>query len=301
MTTRDGKDPQGQERWGSRLGFVLATAGAAVGLGNIWRFPSVTAESGGGAFVAVFLLVILLIGVPGLMAELALGRRAKRNAVDAFAAIRPGTRWTGVGALALMASFLILSYYAVIAGWVLAYVFKALAGSLGGLDVEGLGQAYAALSHHPWHPVAWQAAFIALTAAVVMGGVRAGIERWSRVLMPGLIVLLLLLAGRVLFLDGALAGLAWYLRPHWDDVGGHTLLRALGQVFFSFGLGMGVMITYGSYLDGGEDIHRSTVYVAVADAGVALLAGAVVIPALFAFGLPIQGGPGSCSWRCRGC
>jgi NSS family neurotransmitter:Na+ symporter len=292
VATTDDKDAQEQERWGSRLGFVLATAGSAVGLGNIWRFPSVTAESGGGAFVALFLLVIVLIGVPGLMAELALGRRAKRNAVDTFLAIRPGTRWAGVGGLALVASFLVLSYYAVIAGWVLAYVFKALTGSLRGLDAAGLGEAYAALSRHPWHPVAWQAVFMALTAAVVMGGVRSGIERWSRVLMPGLIVLLLLLAARVLFLDGALTGVVWYLRPHWDDIGGHTLLRAIGQVFFSFGLGMGVMITYGSYLDSGEDIHRGTVYVAVADAGVALLAGAVVIPALFAFGLPVQGGAG---------
>jgi NSS family neurotransmitter:Na+ symporter len=292
MATQNRMDEQGQERWGSRAGFVLATAGSAVGLGNIWRFPSVTAENGGGAFVAVLLLVILLIGVPGLMAELALGRRGKRNAVDAFLAVRPGSPWAGVGVLALLASFLVLSYYAVIAGWVLAYVVKALTGSLGGLDAAGLGEVYTALAHHAWHPVAWQASFLALTAAVVMGGVRAGIERWSRVLMPGLIVLLALLAGRVLLLDGAGDGVAWFLRPHWDDVGGHTLLRALGQVFFSFGLGMGVMVTYGSYLDRDEDIHRSAVYVAVADAGVALLAGLVVIPALFAFGLPIQGGAG---------
>jgi NSS family neurotransmitter:Na+ symporter len=281
-----------QERWGSRLGFVLATAGSAVGLGNIWRFPSVTAESGGGAFVAAFLLIILLIGVPGLMAELALGRAAARNAVDAFLAIRPGTRWAGIGALALAAAFLILSYYAVIAGWVLAYVAKGLTGSLHGQDAAALGEVYTALAGHPWHPVAWQAAFLALTAAVVTGGVRAGIERWSRVLMPGLVLLLLVLAVRVLFLDGALPGLAWFLRPHWEDVGWPTLLRAVGQVFFSFGLGMAVMITYGSYLDPGEDIHRSALWVAGADAGVALLAGAVVIPALFAFGLPVQGGAG---------
>ena len=290
--TRAREAGQGQERWGSRLGFVLATAGSAVGLGNIWRFPSVTAESGGGAFVALYLLVILLICVPGLMAELALGRRAKRNAVDAFLVVRPGTPWAWVGVLALVASFLVLSYYAVIAGWVLAYVGKALTGSLRGLDAAGLSEAYAAVSRHPWHPMVWHASFMALTAAVVMSGVRSGIERWSRVLMPGLIALLALLAGRVLFLDGALDGLVWFLRPHWDDVGWHTLLRAMGQVFFSVGLGMGVMVTYGSYLDSGEDIHRSTVYVAVADAGVALLAGAVVIPALFAFGLPIQGGAG---------
>lgn len=263
-----------------------------MGLGNVWRFPSVTAESGGGAFVALFLLVILLVGVPGLMAELALGRRGQRNTVDAFLAVRAGTVWAGAGVLALAASFLILSYYAVIAGWVLAYVVKALTGSLRGLDAAGLAETYAGLAHHPWQPVAWQAAFLGLTAAVVVGGVREGIERCSRVLMPGLVILLALLAVRVLFLEGAPAGLVWFLHPHWEDVGWGTLLRAMGQVFFSFGLGMGVMVTYGSYLGGQEDLHRSAVAVAAADAAIALLAGAAVIPALFAFGMPIQGGSG---------
>lgn len=292
MAASNGRDTREPERWGSRFGFVLATAGAAVGLGNIWRFPSAAAENGGGAFVALFLLVIVVIGVPGLMAELSLGRRTGRNALDAFFAVRPRTWWAVAGALALLASFLVLSYYAVIAGWVLAYVFKALSGSLRGLDAPALRETYAEFVRHPWQPVVWQAGFLALTAAVVVGGVRRGIERWSRVLMPGLVVLLAVLAARVLLLDGAWEGLVWLFRPHWEDVSGRAVLRAMGQVFFSFGLGMGVMITYGSYLDRGEDIHRSTVYVAVADASVALLAGAVVIPALFAFGLPVEGGAG---------
>jgi len=151
-----------RERWGSRVGFVLATAGSAVGLGNIWRFPSAAAENGGGAFVALFLLVVLVVGVPGLMAELGLGRRAACNALDAFLAVRPRTWWAVAGALALFGSFLVLSYYAVIAGWVLAYVFKALGGSLRDLDAPALRDAYAAFVGHPWHPVAWQAAFLAL-------------------------------------------------------------------------------------------------------------------------------------------
>ncbi|HUF92662.1 MAG TPA: sodium-dependent transporter [Candidatus Limnocylindria bacterium] len=292
MAASGGGGTHEPERWKSRSGFVLATAGSAVGLGNIWRFPSAAAENGGGAFVALFLLVIVLVGVPGLMAELSLGRRTGRNALDAFFSVRPRTWWAAAGALALLASFLVLSYYAVIAGWVLAYVFKALTGSLRGLDAPALRDTYADFVGHPWQPVVWQAAFLALTAAVVVGGVRRGIERWSRVLMPGLVVLLAILAVRVLLLEGAWEGLVWLFRPHWEDVSGRAVLRAMGQVFFSFGLGMGVMITYGSYLDRGEDIHRSTVYVAVADAGVALLAAAVVIPALFAFGLPVEGGAG---------
>jgi NSS family neurotransmitter:Na+ symporter len=280
------------ERWGSRLGFILATAGSAVGLGNIWRFPSVTAENGGGAFVVLFVIVILLVGVPGLMAELALGRHTGRNAVDAFLAVRPRSAWAVTGALALVASFLLLSYYAVIAGWVLAYTAKALTGALHRLDARALRETFASLAGHPWHPVAWQGAFLALTGAVVLGGVRQGIERWSTVLMPGLVLLLLGLALRVLTLEGAPEGVVWFLRPHWDEIGPRALLRALGQVFFSFGLGMGVMITYGSYLDRDHDIHRSVLLVAAADTGIALLAGLIVIPALFAFGLPIEGGAG---------
>lgn len=292
MTTGRSAPVPGVERWGSRLGFVAATAGSAIGLGNIWRFPSLAADNGGGAFVAVFLLVILVIGVPALMAELTLGRRARSNALDAFLTIRPGTRWAAAGALALLASFLILSYYAVVAGWVLAYMVHAATGTLAGQDAVALADTYAALAGHTWRPMAWQAAFLVLTALVVVGGVRAGIERWSRILLPGLLVLLLVLAARVLTLDGAPAGAAWLFRPHWEDVTWQTVLRAVGQVFFSFGLGMGVMITYGSYVAPDEDIHRSAVYVAGADAGVALLAATVVVPALFAFGLPVQGGPG---------
>jgi NSS family neurotransmitter:Na+ symporter len=226
------------------------------------------------------------------MAELTLGRHTGRNALDAFLAVRPRTPWAVAGALALLASFLVLSYYAVIAGWVLAYVFKALAGSLRGLDVPALRDVYTAFVGHPWQPVTWQAAFLALTAAVVVGGVRGGIERRSRILMPGLVVLLAMLAVRVFLLDGAWEGLVWLFRPHWEEISARALLRAMGQVFFSFGLGIGVMITYGSYRPRTEDIHRSTVYVAAADAGVALLAAGVVIPALFAFSLPVEGGAG---------
>lgn len=280
------------ERWGSRLGFILATAGSAVGLGNIWRFPSVAAENGGGAFVVLFVCVILLVGVPGLMAEVALGRHTRRNPVDAFLAVRPRSSWAWVGVLAVVASFLVLSYYAVIAGWVLAYTFMAVTGSLAGLDARALQETFAALAGHPWHPVAWQAAFLTLSGAVVTAGVRRGIERWSKILMPGLVLLLLVLAIRVFALEGAPEGIAWLLRPHWEDLSGRALLRAMGQVFFSFGLGMGVMVTYGSYLPRDHDIHRSVLLVAIADAGIALLAGLIVIPALFAFRLPVEGGSG---------
>jgi NSS family neurotransmitter:Na+ symporter len=284
--------PPASERWGSRTGFVLATAGSAVGLGNIWRFPSAAADNGGGAFVLLFLALILVVGIPGLMAELTLGRHTHRNPVDAFLALRPRSPWGAVGALSVAAAFLILSYYSVIAGYVLAYTGRAAAGTLTGLDPAGLARAYETLAGHPWHPVAWHGIFLLITGAVVIGGVRGGIERWAKILMPALIILLMVLVLRVLTWDGALEGAVWLLAPRWGDVTWPTLLRAMGQVFFSFGLGMGVMITYGSYMDAREDISRGALYVAVADAGIALLSALIVIPALFAFGRPVEGGAG---------
>jgi NSS family neurotransmitter:Na+ symporter len=274
------------------MGFILASTGSAVGLGNIWRFPSTAAENGGGAFVLLFLVAMVLVGVPALMAELALGRRTGRNAVDAFLAIRRGRAWGLVGALGVLAAFLILSYYSVIAGWVLAYCVKAVRAEFAGSSAPRLAAAFAEFAGHSWQPVAWHAAFMVLTAGVVLGGVRHGIERWAKLLMPGLIGLLLVLLSRVLTLDGALAGAAWFMQPHWDQVTWQAVLRATGQVFFSLSLGMGVMITYGSYLDRAEDIPRSAVYVAAADTGIALLSGTIVISALFAFGLPVEGGAG---------
>jgi len=276
------------DRWGSRLGFVLASAGSAVGLGNIWRFPSVAAENGGGAFVLLFLLV----GVPALMAEMALGRRTRRNPVDAFATLRPRSRWALVGAVGVCASFVILSYYSVIAGWILAYALMAVRGDLIGLDAAALAQTYASLASHPWRPVFWHGVFMALTVAVVAGGVRRGIERWAKILMPALVALLVVLGVRALTLDAAREGAVWFFTPRWNLLTWPAVIRATGQVFFSFSLGMGVMITYGSYLGRTEDIPRSAAYVAAADAAIALLAGMIVIATLFAFDLPIQGGPG---------
>ncbi|MDQ7858151.1 MAG: sodium-dependent transporter [Armatimonadota bacterium] len=280
------------EQWGSRVGFVLASAGSAVGLGNIWRFPSVAADNGGGAFVLLFLFVILLVGAPALMAEMALGRHTRRNPVDAFASLRPRSRWALAGGLGVLASFVILSYYSVIAGWVLAYALMAVRGDLVGQDATALGQTYANLAGHPWRPVFWHAIFMAMTVAVVAGGVRRGIERWAKILMPALVALLVVLGVRTLTLDAAREGAVWFFTPRWDLFTWSSVVRATGQVFFSFSLGMGVMITYGSYLGRAEDIPRSAAYVAAADAAIALLAGMIVIATLFAFGLPVQGGPG---------
>lgn len=286
-----GLDASARGQWQSKLGFVMATAGAAVGLGNIWRFPILVAENGGGAFVAIYLILVAAVGIPAMMAEVALGRRCQRNCIGAFRLLTPGSRWPLVGGLGVATSFIILSYYSVIAGWTLGYIGLAATGRLLGLDGEGLARVHAALTADPAAALGWHLVFMALTVAVVALGVSAGLERWSRLLMPCLLVLLILLLVRVWTLPGAMAGIAWFLRPDWSEVGPGTVLKALGQLFFSLSLGMGALVTYGSYLRRGTDIPGTTGWVAGADTTVSLLAGLTVIPALFAFGLPVKGGP----------
>lgn len=281
-----------REQWTGRLGFVLASVGAAVGLGNLWRFPTTAAAEGGGAFVLMYVVLCLAIGVPGVMAELALGRRTGQSPVGAFAALKPGTAWWVVGALGVFTGALILSYYSVIAGWVMAYTVQAARGTLLSGGAADLAAAFDALISHPWQPLVWHLVFMSVTALVVIGGIRDGIERCSKLLMPILLLLLLAVAVRVLTLPGAREGLVWFLRPDWGALSWRTVLQALGQVFFSASLGMGAMITYGSYLSRREDIPRSAVTIVGADAGIALLAGMAIIPGLFALGLPMESGPG---------
>lgn len=263
-----------------------------MGLGNVWRFPTAVATSGGGAFVLLYLLAIVLLGLPLMMAELALGRRTQRDVVGAFLRLSPRTPWWLTGVLSLVAVVVILSYYSVIAGWVGIYLVASVLGRFAGLGPEQLAGVFAAISGHPVLPLAGQASFLAVTGAVVALGVRDGIERWSRVLMPGIVLILLILLGRILILPGAPAGFAWFLRPRLEVITPAVALQAVGQVFFSFSLGMGATITYGSYLRSRHSIPSSAVYISLADLLVALLAGLVVIPALFAFNIEPEVGPG---------
>jgi len=281
-----------REHWGSILGFIFATVGAAIGLGNIWRFPTTVGREGGGAFVLVYLAVVLAVGLPAMLGELTIGRRAQRNAIGAFQAIRPGGPWWVVGAFGVLASFIIISFYTVIAGWSLAYFFLGLTGGLTGLDPQGLSATFDALVSDPIRPVLWHLAFMAITAAVVLFGVKQGIERWAKVLMPGIFIVLLILFVRVITLPGAVDGAIWFLRPDFAQLGWRTLLTATGQVFFSFSLGVGVMITYGSYLGREANLARSAVIIGAIDVLVALLAGLTIIPAVFALGISPETGPG---------
>jgi len=276
-----------REQWGSRLGFILAAAGSAIGLGNIWRFPYVTADNGGGAFVVVYLLCIALICLPYLFAELALGRHSQKNPVGAIAAIKKGTPWVLVGGLCVLTGVFILSYYGVVAGWALGYIFKAFVAPAAESSAY-----FSSFVADTTTVIPLAAGFMLITIFVVYGGVEQGIERWAKVLMPVLLVLMLVVIFRAVTLPGAGEGLNFYLNPDFSKINGTVILAALGQAFFSLSLGMGAMITYGSYLPKRENLIVSGGYVALFDTVIALMAGLMIFPALFAMGMkPESGGP----------
>ncbi|WP_022836447.1 sodium-dependent transporter [Salisaeta longa] len=275
-----------REQWGSRIGFVLAAAGSAIGLGNIWRFPYITGENGGAAFVVLYLLCIAFICLPYLFAELALGRNSQKNPVGAIAAIKARTPWMLVGALCVLTGVFILSYYGVVAGWAFGYIFKGLVA-----PATDAGTYFASFIADPWTVIPLMGFFMLFTISIVASGVEQGIERASKVLMPILLVLILVVIFRSVTLPGAGAGLEFYLNPDFSKVDGGVVLAALGQAFFSLSLGMGAMITYGSYLPKSENLLVSGGYVALFDTAIALLAGLMIFPAVFAMGQNPSEGP----------
>lgn len=269
--------------WGSRLGFILAATGSAIGLGNIWRYPYVVGQNGGAAFVLVYLACVLLIGLPVLIAELSLGRKTTLNPVGALKKISQSKYWPAVGYLGVVTGICILSFYAVIAGWTIGYIFRTIFHS-----TTSFGEFVA----DPISQIGYFAIFLGLTVFVVLGGVEKGIEKWSKILMPALLILLVSLIAFVMTLPGASAGVEFYLKPDFSKISGSTILAALGQAFFSLSLGMGTMITYGSYLSKKENIMSSAVTVGLADTLIAVLAGLVIFPALFSVGMTPSQGPG---------
>ena len=282
---------QPRDTWGSKAAFVLAAAGSAIGLGNIWGFPTVAGQNGGAAFLLIYLAAVALIGAPVMLAELIVGRRTQRNPVGAFKELAPRSLWVVVGGLGVLTGIMILSFYSVIAGWTLSYIFKTITGTFqAGVDTEAI---FNELAGSAVPAISWHFVFILLTIYVVLGGVRDGIERWTKVLMPLLFALLMLLAIRAVTLSGAEAGLAFYLKPDFSKVTGTVILSAIGQAFFSLSLGMGAMITYGSYVSKRDDLVSSAAWVTFADTTIAILAGLIIFPTLFHAGLePGAGGPG---------
>ncbi len=279
-------------QWSTRFGFILAAAGSAVGLGNIWKFPYITGVYGGGAFVIVYLGCVLAVGLPLMIAELIVGRRARQNPVGAFQKLhRPGSPWQLAGWLGVASGFLILSYYSVVAGWAIAYFFKALNG-FSGTAAEIQGQ-FGDLVGNTWASVGWHTLFMALTIAIVLGGVREGIERWSKILMPALIVLLIGLAGYGLYgTEGGSRAIAFLFEPDFSKLSAEGVLSALGHAFFTLSLGMGAMITYGSYMDRKANIVRDAVVISFLDTAIALLAGVAIFSLVFSYNLEPSAGPG---------
>lgn len=277
-----------REHWGSRIGFLMAAAGSAVGLGNIWRFPYMTGENGGGAFIIIYLVFALVIGLSVMLAEFTVGRRTSLAAVGAYKSY--SDRWTFAGVIGVVSAFLIMGFYPVVGGWSLAYIVKSFTGLLAAPDA--IGDTFGTFITSPVQPLVWMVIFLALNVLIVAKGISGGIEKAGKILMPTLFVLLIFIAVRSISLPGAGAGLEFLFKPDWSEVTGQTYLAALGQAFFSLSLGMGCMITYGSYLKKEENLQKNALIVTLMDTSVAILAGIAIFPALFAFGMAPDKGPG---------
>ncbi len=277
------KQKRDRGKWGSTLGFILATSGAAIGLGNIQRFPYMTAEGGGAAFVFIYILFVILLGIPLILVEFSLGRFTQKNPVCAIDQIRPKSLWKGVGALSILTSFFILSYYSVIGGWTLGYIVQ---------TIFNIKPDLPSFASNPVNVLGYMALFIVLTMLIVMKGIKKGIERYSKILMPLLLFIILILLARSLTLPGCLDGIKYYLKPDFSELTPKVFLLALGQAFFSLSIGEAVLITYGSYTSKTENLPSSAIYIAAFDLIVALLAGLIIFPAIFSFGEPTRQGVG---------
>ncbi|WP_326908868.1 sodium-dependent transporter [Sedimentibacter sp. MB31-C6] len=276
-----------RENWGSKFGFIMAAAGSAVGLGNIWRFPYLTGENGGGAFIVIYLACVLIIGLSIMVAEFTVGRRTSLAAVGAYKTT--DRRWTFAGVLGVLSAFFIMGFYPVVGGWSAAYIFKSATGLLS--DPAAIVDTFSAFTANPIEPILWMLGYLVVNVIIVSKGVKGGIEAAGKVLMPTLFVLLIFISIRNVMLPGAGAGMEFLFKPDWTKVSGGTFLAALGQAFFSLSLGMGCMITYGSYLNKKESLPSSALQVTIMDTGVAILAGVAIFPALFAYGMEPAAGP----------
>lgn len=283
---------QARANWSSKFGFVMAAAGSAIGLGNIWKFPYVAGKNGGGSFLLIYLAIVATIGFSILMAELVIGRATQRNPAGAIKRLHGGKWWPLIGYAGIVTAFVILSYYVVVAGWTLAYIGKSATGLLATSDGAALGGMFTDFITDPIEPILYAGLFTAITVWVVVGGVNQGLERSCRYLMPALLVLVIVLCIRSLTLDGAGAGWDFFTKPKWEDVTFQTVIEALGQAFFSLSLGMGTMMTYGSYISRDSDVVESGFTVVSLDTLIAVMAGVMILPAVFAFGMDPAAGPG---------
>ncbi len=280
---------QGRDHWASKLGFVLAAAGSAVGLGNIWRFPYKAGQYGGGAFVIAYIISVIVIGIPIMISEFIIGRSAQRSPVGAFKKLRKSKWWPLVGWLGVLAGFTILSYYSVVGGWILKYIWESTFHFFSQGTAEGVFEDFL---NSPLEQIGWHGLFMLITIFIVRGGVISGIEKWSKVLMPSLLIILTVLMINSLMYSGAGEGVRFMLKPDFSKLTRAGILEALGQAFFSLSLGMGAMLTYGSYLEKETNISSSALEIVALDTVCALMAGLMIFPIVFTYHVDPQVGPG---------
>jgi neurotransmitter:Na+ symporter, NSS family len=281
-----------RDSFGSKFGVIAATAGSAIGLGNIWRFPYVAGENGGAAFLIIYLGFIVVIGIPVMLSEFTIGRSAQLNAFGSFRKLAPKRPWYLIGLMGVVAAFMILAFYTAVAGWTLEYIYQSVVNGFANKTPWELDEMYHSFIGGSWRPLLWFFVFMALTALIIMAGVQKGIERYTKILMPLLLVLLLALVIRSVTLPGAGKGIAFLLRPDFSKITPSTVLQALGQAFFSLSIGMGTLITYGSYIPKRDNLGSTAFSVAFTDTFIAILAGLAIFPAVFAFNIEAGSGEG---------
>lgn len=276
--------------FGSRLGIVLATAGSAVGLGNVWRFPTMTGENGGAAFLLIYIICVIVLGIPCMLSEFIIGRRAQANAARAYSALANGTPWRFIGYFGVFTGFLIVSYYSVVSGWCLQYVTASVGDGLSG-DAKSVADYFDAFVKNPWMPVVWLVVFFGISHFVVSRGVEKGIERASKLMMPLLFLLLVIIAVASCMLPGAAQGVKFLFSPDFSKVDSGVFLGALGQAFYSLSLGMGCLCTYASYFKRDTHLVKSATQIVTIDTLIAIMAGLMIFPAVFSVGGDVGAGP----------
>lgn len=277
--------------FGSKFGAIAAATGSAIGLGNIWRFPYIAGENGGAAFILIYIAIVFLIGLPMMLSEFSIGRYTKRNVFGAFHVLKPKSKWYFIGILGIATAFTILSFYSVVAGWTVDFLKESILNNFQGQSSDQIRSGFGAFVASGWQPVLWTVLFVSATGFIVMSGIEKGIERYNKILMPLMVLILIGLGINAATLDGFKEGISFLFKPDFSKITGSVVIEALGQAFFSLSLGMGTMITYGSYIRSKDNMFMTAGSVAISDTLIAMLAGIAIFPAVFSFGISPTSGP----------